>query len=164
MTTENFDLSSALSARKDGVIDGEAIEITSSAKYPYNNVIETQSGHTIILDDTEGNEHITILHKNGDYVEITDNELTVKSKTKVQVIAPEIDLGGASTEPLVLGDKLKAYIDDSIVGKFKEFLDNDYSTHIHPTGVGPSGPPSGTPTVEFGDFEDDILSEQNKSK
>jgi hypothetical protein len=40
------------------------------AKYPFNHVMETESGHVIEMDDTEGNERITVYHKTGTYVEI----------------------------------------------------------------------------------------------
>lgn len=41
-----------------------------NAKYPYNKVTETESGHTIEIDDTPGAERLNISHKSGSYVEI----------------------------------------------------------------------------------------------
>lgn len=46
-------------------------DIVYAAKYPFNHVIETESGHTIELDDTAGAERIHVYHKSGTYVEIT---------------------------------------------------------------------------------------------
>jgi hypothetical protein len=40
------------------------------AKYPFNKVTRTLSGHTIELDDTPGFERIHIYHKSGAYIEM----------------------------------------------------------------------------------------------
>lgn len=50
-----------------------------AAKYPYNKVKETESGHVIELDDTPNAERIHIYHKTGTYVEI-DREGSVSYK------------------------------------------------------------------------------------
>ena len=42
-------------------------------KYPYNNVMETESGHVKEYDDTPGHERITERHKSGTNYEITPN-------------------------------------------------------------------------------------------
>ena len=44
-----------------------------NAKYPYNKVIRTESGHVIELDDTPNFERIHLYHKSGTYVEINEN-------------------------------------------------------------------------------------------
>lgn len=50
-----------------------------NAKYPYNHVKETESGHVVEFDDTPNAERIHIYHKTGTYVEI-DREGTVSYK------------------------------------------------------------------------------------
>jgi hypothetical protein len=40
------------------------------AIYPDSQVIETQSGHVIEIDDTTGNERIRVAHRTGSYIEI----------------------------------------------------------------------------------------------
>lgn len=40
------------------------------AKYPYNKVLRTESGHLVEIDDSPNNERIHIYHKTGTYVEI----------------------------------------------------------------------------------------------
>lgn len=50
-----------------------------------------------------------------------------------------IDLGEAAGERLVLGDSLLQFLQD--------FLTNEYATHVHPTGTGPSGAPTVAPTL-----------------
>ncbi len=42
----------------------------ASAKYPTNHVFETESGHYVEFDDTEGNERIHLYHKMGTFIEI----------------------------------------------------------------------------------------------
>lgn len=40
-----------------------------AAKYPYNNVYESESGHALEFDDTKGAERIHLYHRSGSYVE-----------------------------------------------------------------------------------------------
>jgi len=40
-----------------------------AAKYPYNNVYESESGHVMEFDDTKGAERIHLYHRSGSYVE-----------------------------------------------------------------------------------------------
>jgi hypothetical protein len=40
-----------------------------NAKYPYNNVYESESGHAMEFDDTKGSERIHLYHRSGSYVE-----------------------------------------------------------------------------------------------
>jgi hypothetical protein len=39
------------------------------AKYPYNNVTETESGHALEFDDTPGKERVHVYHRSGSYIE-----------------------------------------------------------------------------------------------
>ena len=62
---------------------GEATFISSGiegSKYPFNHVLETESGHFVEFDDTEGNERIHIYHKLGTFLEI-DKSGNVMIKT-----------------------------------------------------------------------------------
>ena len=40
-----------------------------AAKYPYNHVYETESGHALEFDDTKGAERVHLYHRSGSYVE-----------------------------------------------------------------------------------------------
>lgn len=52
-----------------------------AAKYPYNHVRETESGHVIEVDDTPDAERIHVWHKEGSYIEMhPDGSIQVKSK------------------------------------------------------------------------------------
>jgi hypothetical protein len=39
-------------------------------KYPYNNALETESGHALEFDDTPGQERIQLAHRKGSFIEI----------------------------------------------------------------------------------------------
>jgi len=63
--------------RKDNVVTGvetynstwDEPETKYGAVYPYNNVMETESGHVVEYDDTPGKERIHIAHRNGSFTE-----------------------------------------------------------------------------------------------
>jgi hypothetical protein len=51
-----------------------------ASKYPYNKVIETESGHIIELDDTPSNERVHIAHRSGSFMEMhKDGDVVNKS-------------------------------------------------------------------------------------
>lgn len=52
-----------------------------SAVYPYNQVIETEAGHVIELDNTPNAERIHLFHKSGSYIEIDVNGTSVRKVT-----------------------------------------------------------------------------------
>jgi len=119
-----------------------------AAKYPFNKVSESESGHVHEIDDTPDHERLHQIHRTGTFTEIQPDgskvskivadsfEITVKDKNiyiggdcnitvngncnlkagkkvtvetpSAEVIAQRIDLGGSSTEAIVLGDKMMA--------------------------------------------------------
>lgn len=48
-------------------------DIPYNAKYPYNKVTETESGHIVEFDDTPDNERVHFYHRKGTYTEIDAN-------------------------------------------------------------------------------------------
>jgi len=52
-----------------------------NSEYPFNKVIQSESGHIIELDDTPGSERINVYHKSGSFIEIDQTGSIVK-KTK----------------------------------------------------------------------------------
>jgi len=200
----------------------ELEEGSSKAVYPNNNVIETHGGHTIEIDDTEGNERIHIMHKLGTYIEIDkEGSITVKTvKDNYQIVQGnsnevvemnknenvtgnnDLKIVGTHTEKItgdvlstleakltekIAGDvlrTLKGTLTENITGNVLQKIDAMFemdasgeiviksgatatfegsdikigigassepiplgnklltwcNTHIHPTGVGPSGP------------------------
>jgi hypothetical protein len=57
-------------------------ETKYNAKYPYNNVTETESGHIVEFDDTPGSERIHQAHRNGSFVEWYPNGDKVEKITR----------------------------------------------------------------------------------
>jgi uncharacterized protein involved in type VI secretion and phage assembly len=97
-----------------------------------------KNGSTVQIDTT--NKKIVIEDKdNSNTITIDSNGITIKTGAKVvidgassfDVKAQAVNLGGdILTEPAVLGQSLLTWL----------------TSHIHPTGVGPSGPPTPPPT------------------
>lgn len=56
--------------------------VNFKAKYPYNKVKETESGHIIELDDTPSNERVHIFHRSGSFVEMHSNGNVVVKTVK----------------------------------------------------------------------------------
>jgi uncharacterized protein involved in type VI secretion and phage assembly len=94
--------------------DGDA------AVQPGHLVMRTKVGHRIILDDD--GEIVILANGNG------KTEIRLTKDGEVVITAETIKLGANASESLVLGDA------------FKDL----FNQHTHPTGVGPSGPPSMT--------------------
>lgn len=131
-----------------------------AAKYPYNNVYESESGHALEFDDTKGAERVHLYHRSGSYVEwgpegdraeriqrnkfevvIGNEQVYVKGDVKIYVdgdydleVTGDIRING-QTINLNQGNMGAARIGDST-------LDNDSETNGPDTGEITSG--SGT--------------------
>ena len=98
-----------------------------SARYPYNRVIETASGHSIELDDTPGGERIMIWHRDGSYVQITGTSTTHKNMSDAYHVNERnnhVYIGGnnivtieGDSYVLVKGDKV-----EEIEGNYKQIV------------------------------------------
>lgn len=63
----------------------------STSTYPKNQVLESESGHMIELDDTVGNERVQIIDKNGNYIEMKLNEYIEKAvANKVNIVVKNL--------------------------------------------------------------------------
>jgi lysozyme len=51
-------------------------------KYPYNQVLETESGHVFELDDTPRNERVALSHRSGTFFEVFPSGTKVEKVTK----------------------------------------------------------------------------------
>lgn len=103
-----------------GTETGSEVPTSEGSKAgPEISILRTSAGHRIVMDD--GGE-IVILANGNDKAEIRLNKAG-----EVIIKAQKIKLGSdAATEPLVLGNTFLQY----------------FNSHTHPTGVGPSGPPT----------------------
>jgi hypothetical protein len=98
-----------------------------SARYPFNRVIETASGHSIELDDTPGGERIMIWHRDGSYVQITGTSTTHKNMSDAYHINERnnhVYIGGnnivtieGDSYVLIKGDKV-----EEIEGNYKQIV------------------------------------------
>jgi hypothetical protein len=94
------------------------------AKYPYNNVLETESGHLMEFDDTFGKERIHIAHRNGTFQEMYPDGDKVEKVTKDHY---EIIMGD---EKVYIMGKCQVTIQGDaelrILGNFDALVDGHY--------------------------------------
>ena len=98
------------------------------SKYPFNHVLETESGHFVEFDDTEGNERIHIYHKLGTFLEI-DKSGNVMIKTVgnvTNVVAGNMDTYVQGNYSLSVDGNLDMYA----VGNLTEKVDGNRLTTI----------------------------------
>lgn len=85
---------------------------------PGKHILRTKAGHRIFMDDD--GELVILANGNG------KAEIRLTKSGEVIVKADKIKLGDSAQQPVVLGDDFKTL----------------FNSHTHPTGVGPSGPPT----------------------
>ena len=84
-------------------------------RYPYNKVMETESGHVMMFDDTTGHETVSIYHRKGSFLDIDSNGTqvnkivgdgyTIYDRNGMIYIAGKCNLTvGNSVNIMVLGD------------------------------------------------------------
>lgn len=93
---------------------------TYDAKYPYNRVTVTESGHEIHLDDTPGKRRIRISHAEGSYQEISNDGRVVEV---VVAGKHEYVKGGLTTT-------VDKNIDQKVGGSYRQNVSGDTHTEI----------------------------------
>ena len=116
-TTINY-LQGSSAVRMDKEVTGAKSNATPM--YPYNKALYTESGHIVELDDTRGNERISIEHRTGTFYEIDaeGNQIHRVVNDNYTVICKdnEVYIGG-KVNVKVLGDaSIKSYGDVTIKG------------------------------------------------
>jgi hypothetical protein len=92
--------------------------------------IDRQGNCTVDTQDaSEGDVTIRLARGRSISISIGDQPVFEISQTGG---ALSIDIGGGASEPLVLGNALKELLNSFFM---------KYDTHVHPTPMGPSGPP-----------------------
>lgn len=93
-----------------------AANVDTPPTYPYNNVTQTESGHSFELDDTPSRERVRLQHRSGTFIEMHPNgdevhkvygdgyEITIKNKNILIQGTCNITINGDSNIH-VLGDK-----------------------------------------------------------
>lgn len=110
---------------------------------------ETDSATIEFQDDGEGHIQLDIeangatltINVSGNVAINSEGTATVKGDSKVIVDSPSIELGKNATEALVKGTSWSTL----------------YQAHVHPTGMGPSGPPTNAAQANT------VLSSRNKT-
>lgn len=70
-----------------------------NAKYPFNHVMMTQSGHIMEFDDTSGYERVQLFHRSGTFIEMhPDGQLVTKTKSVNTFIS------NADSNSIILGN------------------------------------------------------------
>lgn len=140
-------------------------------------ILETSdSPHDVISLVYDAERNLRIYHSPEDGLVITrgegakerpmlqiDEEGFIKISTDAKIFLDSGDIfvsntgeGGADeTEPVVRGQSLQDWL--------QKLLD-DYNTHIHPTGVGPSGPPQPPTPVTVSELSSTHINYQQKGK
>ena len=102
---------------------------------PTTKILRSDFGLIIALDDMAQNLTISdALGLNQVIVNVATSTVTLKGAARVTLEAPLIQEGSqTAAHPSVLGDQLTSYLSQLLL---------IFNAHMHPTGVGPSGPPA----------------------
>ena len=102
-----------------------------NAKYPTNHVFETESGHYVEFDDTEGNERIHLYHKMGTFIEIdSSGNVVIKTVGNVtNITAGNMDTYVKGNYSVSVGGNIDVYAG----GNLTELVDGNRETTIKGT-------------------------------
>jgi len=91
----------------------------ASAKYPTNHVFETESGHYVEFDDTEGNERIHLYHKMGTFIEIDKSgNVVIKTVGNVtNIVAGNMDTYVKGNYSVSAGGNIDVYAGKDLTEK-----------------------------------------------
>ena len=103
----------------------------ASAKYPTNHVFETESGHYVEFDDTEGNERIHLYHKKGTFIEIdSSGNVIIKTVGNVtNIVAGNMDTYVKGNYSVSAGGNIDVYAGKNLT----ELVDGNRKTTIKGT-------------------------------
>ena len=119
-----------------------------AAKYPYNKVLQTESGHFVELDDTPGQERLHVFHKSGTYTEIDKDGQKVD-----KVIGNHLEI--------VLGDQtvtIRGNVDIKVDGNYTLNVDGNIVMNGKTINLnhGTMGAARIGDTADTGDVEHDV--------
>ena len=146
----------ALSETKQIGADGAAYTTTIDSELKQA-TFATPGGHFVSFDDTDDGSYITVTHKTGSSISIaksgeitvktgdgsqiitvTDGKVTVAASATVTITAPKMEIKAADID---LGDSPANH------AVIYEMLKSIFDKHMHPTVMGPSGPPMAPNTL-----------------
>lgn len=99
-------------------------ETMYNAVYPYNNVMETESGHLIEYDDTPGAERIHIAHRNGSFTEwYPDGDKVEKiTKDNYRIVMKDDHLYVMGTVRITVQGDAEVYVQKNMYARVDENL------------------------------------------
>ncbi|ASS33917.1 baseplate hub subunit and tail lysozyme [Acidovorax phage ACP17] len=107
-----------------------------AAKYPYNHVRESESGHVFEVDDTEGKERISQWHRKGTFVEIdpegTQVEKVVKDNYRIVLGNDYVKVSG-NVKVFIEGNSsvlVNGNADIEVNGNCKETIHGNYTLKV----------------------------------
>lgn len=129
-------------------------ELSASEVYAGTRIVIASSGeYSIDTRDAASNGDTVLRLKSGATLKV---EIGGTTALRVEDLGGwlRIELGGEAEHRLVLGDQLIAVLN--------RFFENAFDMHVHPTPMGPSGPP--LPPFVGGRLDESILSEVSYTK
>jgi len=99
------------------------------SEYPFNQVQETQSGHTIEMDDTPGGERVLIRHRKGAGVEMRADGSVIISSTN-----NKIEVTGGDQTAIIEGHGNLVYkgnLNLVVTGDYNVDVGGDYNMNVH---------------------------------
>lgn len=116
------------------VIFNEPDSLNDKSQYTFNNVIESVSGHTIEIDDTEENERIRLYHKTGTYFEIRpDGSYIFKSVKAGDETNENYEITEGNMNQYIENSVqryIKENLNEYIKGEVKRYIDKNLTEHI----------------------------------
>lgn len=124
-----------------------------AAKYPLNKVFESETGHVVEIDDTEGAERILVLHKSGSFVEFYPDGTIVSQASKDQFrtvigndavhVAGNVRVVVAGNASIEVGGDLRAQVggalDASVGGNATATVSGNLSARANDVSIRGSG-------------------------
>ena len=97
-------------------------------QYPYNNIQQTESGHSFEMDDTPTRERVRLQHRSGTFIEMAPDGSEVHkvygNGFEITVQDKNIQIGGSCTIE-VMGD-----CNLHVIGNKNEVIDGDYNLQV----------------------------------
>ena len=97
-------------------------------QYPYNNITQTESGHSMEMDDTPGRERVRLQHRKGTFIEMHPNGDEVH-----KVYGDGYEIVGKDKKLLVKGNCMITVEGDAYVnvkGDKVEKIEGNYELHV----------------------------------
>jgi len=105
------------------------IEDQQPSQYPFNQVMETASGHVIEHDDTPGGERILIKHRKGGGIEMrADGSIIISSPNN------KVEVTGGDNTVIVEGDAEMVYkgnLNQTVTGDWNMDVGGNHNLNIH---------------------------------